>query len=106
MKQATLDENGLPTKGSRNPSGMLSVKLSDEDWARVMDLMTVWSQKQAVRLSIGDVIRACLVQAHRRTMSGVAFVVDSVPPGESAPEPPGQKATRRKRSRRPTPGGT
>jgi len=106
MKQPELDENGLPVKGSRNASGMLSVKLSDEDWGRVGDLITQWSKENRIRLSIGDAIRACIIQAHKRMSRGLqqGTLLD-VPEVNGAPDVP-PKGNRPRRSRRPTPGGT
>lgn len=100
---------GLPARGERNPTGLLSVKLTEEDWDTLMELKHAYEREAKTILTTTDVVRACIraVGSAVKTYSAPAGAgegggqttglpgLNAVTPGESKPKRSAPRKPRR-----------
>lgn len=84
MGTKVLNAAGLPVRKSVNLQGMVSVRLDEDCWEKLAHLKTLWEAEHRMPFSVGDVLRACLIQTYQRTLSVLEDAMKE-PPADPVP---------------------
>lgn len=80
MAKNVCDSKGLPLAESKQPSGILSVRLTREEWDMIRHLKALYEAERRRLFAIGDIVRAAIRQTYQRELDSVVFPLKDVAP--------------------------